>query len=152
MCGLFFLCALSLLCGCDSFHAKDSLLNSTANSWTVNVGLRPGGTSTFNIAPETLHGFMADSRDTSPPELVEITAVSEIQKINHHLSVAELSTLRKKSSGELRLVLFDEGFAILPKDLEVKLSNTRTVSEFANELRKERRHCLELTSDYLNLK
>jgi len=114
--------------------------------------LRPGGSSTFNIAPDALHGFMADSREKSPPELVEITAVSEIQKTNHHLSVAELSTLRKKSGGELRLVLFEEGFAILPKGLEAKLSNARTVSEFANGLRKERRHCLELTSDCLNLK
>jgi hypothetical protein len=149
MCVYFFLCALVFLCGCDSFHCKDSLLNSTQNSWSVNVGLRSGRGATFNIAPEALHGFMPDSFRESPPELVQITAVSEIQKTNYHLSAVELTTLREKSGGELNLVLFEEGFAIVPKDLEAKFARVETVSEFANELRKERVRCLELTSDYL---
>lgn len=134
-----------VVCGCDSFHSRDSLHNATANYWMVTTKFVSDAPQEYRHAPETFVGFTAQARRQELPKLAAIVARSEVESIEYHLSPEQLARLRARIGGELRLVLYDEGFAVIVGDLAMSLKKAKSLDEYNKILNRNKLRCLEFT-------
>jgi hypothetical protein len=109
-----FLTLALLAVGCfESFHGRDSLGNPTSISWEVNAIFASGRKEIYTLRPETFGNYTVTAKGQTLPELTNIFVTSmDSQRSSHSLTMREILKLRSASKGELRLVLYSEGFAI----------------------------------------